>query len=156
MGKTWDSIEIDWLKENYDTYSGKDLAVKLGRTVSSIQTRAKLLSLHLSDAEKARRFSDNGKNAFSKINGGYGKDNLNKKRGKRKSNLDYKKIQNARYPGKNTARDITRYAVKTGKIVKTSCEVCGCIKAEAHHVDYSKPLIVRWLCHKHHMQIHGK
>jgi hypothetical protein len=43
------------------------------------------------------------------------------------------------------------YALKTGKIVKNPCEVCGKTRVEAHHDDYAEPLNVRWLCHKHHM-----
>ncbi len=47
------------------------------------------------------------------------------------------------------------YAIKTGKLKKQNCEVCG-NNAESHHEDYSKPLEVRWLCHKHHMERHRK
>ncbi len=45
--------------------------------------------------------------------------------------------------------------VKRGKIKKGNCEVCSSDKnVEAHHDDYSKPLDVRWLCRKHHRELH--
>ena len=34
------------------------------------------------------------------------------------------------------------------------CEVCGIPESHAHHDDYSRPLDVRWLCEKHHKQLH--
>jgi hypothetical protein len=46
-------------------------------------------------------------------------------------------------------------AVRSGKLTKQPCEVCGSNKiVEGHHDDYDKPLEVRWLCQKHHRQIH--
>lgn len=54
------------------------------------------------------------------------------------------------------ARERYRYALRSGKIVRQPCEVCGCEKVEGHHDDYSKPLEVRWLCTKHHLDVHGK
>ncbi len=52
----------------------------------------------------------------------------------------------------------TRYYVKIGKLIKpVMCELYSphpkvpCYgKIEAHHSDYSKPLLVKWLCSKHH------
>lgn len=46
------------------------------------------------------------------------------------------------------------YALKTGKIDKGTCSICGDIKVDGHHEDYSKPLEVIWLCRKHHKQLH--
>jgi hypothetical protein len=51
------------------------------------------------------------------------------------------------------ARSATNHAIRDGKIVPQLCEVCG-EKAEAHHDDYGQPLLVRWLCFKHHRQHH--
>lgn len=41
-------------------------------------------------------------------------------------------------------------AVKSGELIRQPCQVCGYDKAIAHHDDYDKPLIVRWLCRSHH------
>lgn len=66
----------------------------------------------------------------------------------------------ARYlamPGNRTklsARQKAQYAIRTGKIVRGPCEVCGDPKTEAHHDDYTKPLEVRWLCQAHHVDVH--
>lgn len=51
---------------------------------------------------------------------------------------------------------LARQAVYLAKLPKKPCEVCGQIKAQAHHDDYNKPLDVRWLCHQHHVEWHGK
>jgi hypothetical protein len=41
-------------------------------------------------------------------------------------------------------------------LIRKPCEVCSNPKSQAHHDDYTKPLDIRWLCRKHHLQIHGK
>lgn len=45
-------------------------------------------------------------------------------------------------------------AIKSGELVRRSCEVCGKVKAQAHHEDYAKPLEVTWLCSYCHFQRH--
>ena len=47
-------------------------------------------------------------------------------------------------------------ALKSGKLKKEPCEVCGNEKVHAHHDDYFNPLIVKWLCPLHHKQLHIK
>ena len=45
-------------------------------------------------------------------------------------------------------------AVRDSRINPLPCEVCGSKPTEAHHTDYSKPLMVNWLCGKHHRLLH--
>jgi hypothetical protein len=67
-----------------------------------------------------------------------------------KARLSYHK----RDKEKSAARAIFRNAVRNGDLVKQPCFVCGSKKSEGHHEDYSKPLVVLWLCKTHHMQRH--
>lgn len=55
---------------------------------------------------------------------------------------------------KQNARSKLRRAVFNGKIQRQPCEVCGEPKSHGHHEDYSKPLDVKWLCVKHHVEHH--
>lgn len=59
-------------------------------------------------------------------------------------------------PEKRKAHDAVAYSLKTKKLEKEPCSKCGSKTVHAHHEDYSKPLEVVWLCHKHHMEIHNK
>ena len=35
------------------------------------------------------------------------------------------------------------------------CEIEGCLElGQRHHDDYNKPYEIRWLCHKHHKELH--
>jgi ribosome-binding protein aMBF1 (putative translation factor) len=52
------------------------------------------------------------------------------------------------------ARNQAQYARQTGRLVPEPCEVCGTETVEAHHDDYDKPLEVRWLCRRHHSEVH--
>lgn len=49
---------------------------------------------------------------------------------------------------------VTR-AIKSGKIIRKPCVVCGETKTHGHHKDYEKPLKVMWLCALHHRAIHN-
>lgn len=61
-----------------------------------------------------------------------------------------------RNPEKRAAHNAVTYALKSGRLVRQPCEVCNDPKSEAHHDDYSKPLVVRWLCKPHHAEHHWK
>lgn len=58
----------------------------------------------------------------------------------------------AKHPVATKARQAVARAVRSGKLVRTPCEVCGDPKSQAHHEDHTKPLDVRWLCAKHHSE----
>lgn len=65
-------------------------------------------------------------------------------------------LKNRRPEVKRQAARMTTEAIRNGTLVRQPCEKCGDEKVEAHHDDYSKPLEVRWLCRKHHLEHHGK
>jgi len=52
---------------------------------------------------------------------------------------------------RKAARVLVHLALQKGVLKKGKC-FCGSLKVEAHHEDYSKPLAVKWLCKKHHIQ----
>ena len=54
-----------------------------------------------------------------------------------------------KHPGRSAAQQALGRAVRAGEIVKPSrCQLCGLQKTriEGHHVDYSHPLAVLWVC----------
>lgn len=61
-----------------------------------------------------------------------------------------------RHPTKARANHTLRRAVKSGRVIKRPCEICGSPNADAHHDNYSKPLDVKWLCPLHHHAAHRK
>lgn len=67
---------------------------------------------------------------------------------------DYTEQYRTSQPEKHSAHKAVRKAVKSGVLLRTPCEVCGSTRVEGHHDDYRKPLDVRWLCKKHHAQVH--
>lgn len=79
-----------------------------------------------------------------------------RKRGARQTpsyQVEYRK----KYPQKYMAASIVNYAIKSKKLFKQPCEICGTKKSiHAHHDDYSMPLNIRWLCAAHHKQWHSK
>lgn len=67
----------------------------------------------------------------------------------RRANADrISKAWDARFPDRAKAHNAAGNAVRDGKLTKpASCEGCGLPKRlEKHHPDYSKPLLVVFLC----------
>lgn len=60
-------------------------------------------------------------------------------------------------PGKSSAHDAVRKAIAKGVMkrpdVCNKCDSSGCI--EGHHPDYSRPLLVIWLCKSCHRFLHA-
>lgn len=47
-------------------------------------------------------------------------------------------------------------ALNKGILIEQPCEICGTKEnIIKHHEDYNKPLEVRWLCKRHHFDIHS-
>lgn len=74
-------------------------------------------------------------------------------RGNRQTN-EYRESHKATYPVKTKAHRIVSNSIKEGHLQRAPCEVCGSEFSHAHHDDYFKPLLVRWLCAAHHKQWH--
>lgn len=53
---------------------------------------------------------------------------------------------------KRLAREKVQRALRSGKIKREPCLICGNEISEAHHEDYTKPLEIIWLCKEHHIQ----
>lgn len=58
------------------------------------------------------------------------------------------------HPKKKRAHELVNKAIAAGKLQRGPCEVCGEVKAVAHHDDYDHPLVIRWLCEPHHKEWH--
>jgi hypothetical protein len=52
------------------------------------------------------------------------------------------------------ARSYAKVYLRYGKLVNEPCLVCDAPSTEMHHPDYDQPLLVLWLCRKHHLELH--
>jgi len=68
-------------------------------------------------------------------------------------NLRAKNYQK-RHPDKVKAGATARYKIKIPK--GTTCFFCDNLAEERHHPDYSKPLIILFVCKKCHIKIHRR
>lgn len=64
-----------------------------------------------------------------------------------------KKIDYYQQP-KGRARSLVAQAIRSKRLLKEPCLVCGETRSYAHHEDHSQPLVVLWLCAKHHNALH--
>ena len=61
-----------------------------------------------------------------------------------------------RNPLKVWAHNAVRSGLRRGLIERQACENCGDPATNAHHVDYERPLAVRWLCRVCHKREHAR
>jgi hypothetical protein len=119
------------------------------------------------EINKKYRASDRGKEVRRKeaINARLsGKKQIRQKRYEEteKGKLVSKKYYQSKYQSpegkaRQAAKNAVKYAIKTGKLVKEPCFVCGLKESVAHHSSYAKDmrLVVTWLCTRHHNEIHN-
>jgi len=62
--------------------------------------------------------------------------------------LKRKELNKCKANGK--ARGVVAQKIRSGKVVRKPCCICGDEMGEMHHVDYSKPMKVLFLCKEHH------
>ena len=55
---------------------------------------------------------------------------------------------------KHLARWYTRRQIANGIIQRQPCAECGTSPAQAHHEDYTQPLLIVWLCALCHRKLH--
>lgn len=64
--------------------------------------------------------------------------------------------QRQRKPTQYAAHSVVNAAIRSGRLERKPCEVCGTTeRVQAHHDDYSRPLDVRWLCVMDHKRLHN-
>ena len=82
-----------------------------------------------------------------------------KYKNKRLQNKDKRRNQRNKWRQNNRFKHLAhlklQYAIKCGKIKKELCKKCGEKFVHGHHPDYSRPLLVVWLCPQHHRAIHS-
>lgn len=71
-----------------------------------------------------------------------------------RKNVKWFKKRDSKVTPQDKARAQFAQAVKSGKIKRQPCEVCAEPKSHGHHPDYKEPLVVNWLCVKHHAEVH--
>lgn len=156
--KKWTQEEEQFIIDNYFCLTQKQIAEKLKRSLESIEHKVNDFlfdKISNQDHLKHKKLISNLLSVLneSKTN----ENNPNWRGGVSKNYYHYKKLQIERYPEKVEARKIVQKAIKCGKLIRQPCEICSTIeRVEAHHDDYTKPLKVRWMCKKHHLEYHRK
>lgn len=59
-----------------------------------------------------------------------------------------------KHPLADKACSIVNEQIRQGRLKRVPCTVCGEPKTDAHHVDYSEPFNIMWLCRQCHAAWH--
>ena len=70
-----------------------------------------------------------------------------------KARENYKKYKD-KHPKIKTAHQVIKNEIRSGRLLKQSCESCGAKVAQCHHDNYDNPLDIRWLCDSCHRVWH--
>lgn len=143
--RTWTGAEIDTLRRLVEACNDAEIGRVLGRTMRAVKKARLRMGIIRSEASQLRMRARDQR----------GDKNPNWKGGRSKKPYLYKLVQKERHPERVAARDRVHRAVRSGRLQRQPCEVCGSEEVEAHHDDYSQPLAVRWLCREHHRMQHA-
>ena len=66
----------------------------------------------------------------------------------------YNDVDEENYKLKTWCRAVTHRALKSGELEKQPCLICENLEVQAHHLDYTNPLDIEWLCMQHHAEKH--
>ena len=86
----------------------------------------------------------------------YAREGKDPERLARKAEQMRKYTRDPKLRAKHEARWQINRMKTSGKIQSQPCANCGAMPSQAHHPDYSKPLLVVWLCGKCHQAEHAK
>ncbi len=150
----WKPEEYEFILNNYLTKPQQEMANILGRSLDSIKQHMSRNGITLPEDIRSLRFKKANEKMRKQLGGMKGANNPNWKGGRSTDNYYYKLRQMKRFPERVKAREIFYQEIRSGRIKRQPCEVCGDQNGHAHHEDYNKPLEVIWLCRKHHLQRH--
>jgi hypothetical protein len=139
------------IMDNYRILTCAQIASLIGKTRGYVKVRAQRLGIRLDPSALSERRSQTMKEVrIEKL--GYKE---------KRSSLHLSFLQQhlryfSQYPERKHCASIYEEAVKSGKLKRLPCIICEDPKSDGHHIDYSKPLEVIWLCRKHHHEAHKK
>lgn len=143
--KRWSEDERRMVLEYYSILGPKKLSAMMGRSRPSLLKMAYRLGVGVPPDIKNILLSEVVRDNSGEMNGNW-------KGGISKNSYRYKLKSIAKHRDKHVCRLVLYNAMRAGKIIRMPCVICGEVKSEAHHEDYSKPLEVIWLCRKHHIE----
>ena len=141
----WPDKDIQFLRDNINTLSNYKIERALGITYGAVVGAMKRYNIHRCPmflSELRGRETPQGENHHNWKGGAvYNAE----------SQAEYRKNN----PEKLHGKAVIYWLIRSGKIKRQPCEVCGTLEnVDAHHDDYSKPQEVRWLCRAHHIAHH--